>query len=119
MRKMTWALWIWTVLFAVWIIVGISDRASKDCPPGDQLCRDASDTGTGIGVALIIILWFMGFVVLSLIWFMTRPRHRECPACGSNVRKGVTTCKECGYDYAAALQQPAQPLPRQGASDDP
>ena len=118
MRKMTWALWIWTVLFAVWIIVGISDRASKDCPPGDQLCVDASDTGTGVGVALIIILWFMGFVVLSLVWFMTRPRHRECPACGSNVRKGVTTCKECGYDYAAALQQSPPPLPGQGTSDD-
>jgi hypothetical protein len=98
-RKMSWVLTIWNVLFAIWIIAGISDRASQNCPTGDSLCQNASDTGTGIGVALILILWFIGFVVLSLIWIMSRPRHRQCPHCGNDVKKGKSTCKHCGYDY--------------------
>lgn len=75
-RKMTWALLLWTGLFAAWMIAAIADRASEECPPGDQVCIEASDVGTGIGVALIFILWFIGFLVLSLVWLMSRPRER-------------------------------------------
>jgi hypothetical protein len=99
---MSWAILIWTGIFILWTIVGVSDRASEDCPPGDQLCIDASDVGTGIGVALIWMLWFIGFLVLSIIWFMTRRKGRVCPACGEDVKKGRTTCKKCGHDFAAA-----------------
>lgn len=103
-RKMTWVLWIWTGIFTFWVVAGVSDRASEDCPPGDQLCIDASDAGTGIGVALIIILWFIGFIILALVWLMSRPKHRTCPRCGHDVKKGRTVCKSCGYDFAAALE---------------
>lgn len=101
-RKMTWVLNIWNIIFLIWLIAGIADRPSKDCPPSDSLCVNASDAGTGIGVALIIFLWFLGFVVIALIWLMTRPRTRPCPRCGEDVKKGVTVCKSCGYDFAAA-----------------
>ena len=66
-RKMTWVIWIWNVIFLIWIIGGIADRPSQNCVKGDTLCQNASDAGTGIGVALIVILWFLGFIVLSLI----------------------------------------------------
>ena len=36
--------------------------------------RPRTDIGTGIGVTLIGGLWFVGFLVLSIVWFMTRPR---------------------------------------------
>jgi hypothetical protein len=98
---MSWVLIAWNVIFLIWIVAGVATRPSKDCPPGDQLCQDASDVGTGIGVSLILILWFLGFVVLSLIWFMTRTRTRLCPACGTNARKGETACRKCGHDFAA------------------
>src|SRR5437879_10658837 len=91
-RKMTWALWIWSAVFTVWIIAAISTRTSKDCPPGNQLCTDASDTGTGLAVVLLILLWFLGFVVFSLILFMSCANHRECLACGSDVRTCICTC---------------------------
>jgi hypothetical protein len=87
-RKMTWVIWTVNALFLLWIIVGVSDRASKDCPPGDELCINASDAGTGIGVALIIMLWFFVFVVLAFVWLMTRPKHRTCPVCGNDVKEG-------------------------------
>jgi len=98
-RKMTWVLNIWNAIFLIWIIVGVNDRASKNCAPTDTLCKDASDAGTGIGVALIILLWFLGFVVLSIVWFMTRRKGRLCPHCGEDVKKGRTTCQKCGYDF--------------------
>ena len=118
-RKMTWVLWIWTAIFVVWTIVGIADRASKSCPPGDQLCIKASDTGTGIGVAAIVILWFLGFIVLSLIWVMTRPRHRQCPKCGGDIKRGISVCKKCGYDLAAALTQPTRLPPSDSVAESP
>jgi len=109
-RKMTWVLNIWNALFLLWLIVGVNDRASKKCPPGDDLCTSASDVGTGIGVALIIILWFLGFIVLSLVWFMSRRKGRICPHCGEDVKKGRTTCKNCGYDFTIG-GKPATEVP--------
>jgi hypothetical protein len=106
---MTWLIWIVNALFLLWIIVGVSDRASEDCPPGDELCIDASDAGTGIGVALIIILWFFVFIVLALVWLMTRPKHRTCPVCGHDVKKGLTKCGNCGHDFAAGVATPSAP----------
>jgi hypothetical protein len=79
-RKMTWVLYGWCALFAVWMIGGAaSAQSDADCGAErtrelQGLCQDASDVGTGIGLALVGTLGFMGFVALSLIWFMTRPR---------------------------------------------
>jgi hypothetical protein len=56
-----------------------------------------------------VILWFIGFVVLGLVWLMTRPRHRQCPRCGNDVKKGLTVCGSCSYDFAQALTQ--SPVP--------
>jgi hypothetical protein len=110
-RKMTWVFLVVNALFVLWFSVGISDRPSQDCATdpdviagviSKDLCESASDVGTGIGVALVGFLWFIVFIVLSLIWLMTRPKHRTCPVCGENVKKGRTTCQGCGHDFAAA-----------------
>jgi predicted amidophosphoribosyltransferase len=49
------------------------------------------------------MIWLIVFLVLSVIWFMTRRKGRICPQCGEDVRKGQTRCGKCGYDYAANL----------------
>lgn len=105
-RKMTWVLNVWNVIFLIWVIAGSvsgANQATKNCAhPGvltRQECLDASHAGTGIGVALILVLWFIGFVVLALVWVMTRRRGRICPHCGEDVKKGRTTCAKCGYDF--------------------
>lgn len=72
-RKMTWALIVWTVIMVTWMIGG-SVSAQKGCDPNYQ---GACNTGTAIGVGLLIGLWFLGFVVLSLIWFMTRSKRSD------------------------------------------
>lgn len=112
-RKMTWTIIAWCVLMAIWIIGAI---ASAD--PESQCAREAyrgaceagSTAGTGIGVLALWFIWFFGFIILSLIWFMTRPKGRECPVCGENVKRGRTICPSCQYDFAAAVDhEPPRP----------
>jgi len=99
---MTWVLIIWSVLILLWAISG---GAANDCASETtKLNREACEAGTGIGVALILLIGFFGFAFFSLIWFMTRPKGRLCPACGERVKKGRTACPSCGHDFAAAAR---------------
>jgi hypothetical protein len=109
---MTFVLTIGNVIFLIWIVAGIADRPSRNCPPGPnhQLCIGASDVGTGIGVGLVLVLWFIGFIVLSIVWFMTRRRGRICPHCGEDVKKGRIDCRKCGYDFTTGTN-PNLPAP--------
>src|SRR5436190_16419996 len=98
-RKMTWVLIIWSAFILIWAIAG---GASNKCgEEATRLNQQACEAGTGIGVAIILLIGFFGFVFLALIWFMTRPKGRECPVCGELVKKGRTTCQECGYDFGS------------------
>lgn len=76
-RKATWALVIWTALIALWISTGIG-AVSESCTgqSGQALenCRAATAIGGGIGVTFILFIWFLGFIVLGLIWLMSRPK---------------------------------------------
>ena len=116
-RKMTWVLIIWSAIILVWAIGGGTSGANHcanqtgDAYLSAHTAQTACNTGVGIGVAAILTLGFIGFVVLSLVWFMTRPKGRDCPACGTIVKRGRTRCGECGYDFAAATATPgvAQP----------
>ena len=109
-RKATWAVVIWNVLMGLWIASGVS-ATSNNCAGrvGDDLttCQAATAIGAGIGITFIVIIWFLGFVVLSLIWLMSRPQRRLCPVCGEQVKKGPTACPKCGYNFAAAAALPS------------
>lgn len=104
-RKMTWVLIVWSALILLWAIGG---AAGNDCgSEATQLGRESCEAGTGIGVALILLIGFFGFVFFSLIWFMSRPKGRECPVCGQHIKLGLTTCPSCRYDFAVAASAPA------------
>jgi hypothetical protein len=108
-RKATWALVSWCALILAWTIGG---GASADCgSESTDLNQSACEAGTGIGIVIILILGFFGFVFLSFIWLMSRPKHRACPRCGSDVKKGVMACGACGYDFNAMGQSGQGPMP--------
>jgi hypothetical protein len=65
----------------IWIIAAIAgaDPSGNCADPGAlsrESCEDASNAGTGIGVVVLWFVWFFGFIPLSLIWFMTRPKEK-------------------------------------------
>jgi hypothetical protein len=106
---MTWVLILWSALILFWAIAGgASSNPTAYCEahPSAYLsvkaCEEARNAGTGIGVAIILLIGFFGFVFFSLIWLMTRPKKRICPVCGEDVGRGKTACEECGHDFAAA-----------------
>ena len=102
---MTWLIFIFTGLMFAWMIGGASAN-SDNCSEyavGTSLrgsCEAGTNIGTGIGITLIFGLWFVGFIILSIIWFMTRPKRRVCPVCGNEARKNRTVCKKCGFNFA-------------------
>lgn len=113
-RKMTWVLILWTVLMAIWIVAGAATVDPANECAGEEFrgaCEAGTEAGEAIGIGALVVLWFFGFMVLSLIWFMTRPKGRECPACGERVKRGFTACPACGHDFAAAAATPAPSPP--------
>lgn len=106
MRKMSWVVILWCAGIVTWIIgasVSGGSSAKKDCAHSTgisvQDCIDASNVGTGLGIAIILVVGFFGFVFLSLIWFMTKPKDRFCNGCGHKAKKGATSCPKCKYNF--------------------
>lgn len=83
-RIFRWFFLAVNALFLIWIIVGASSSGSstaKSCAGqvGQALktCQDASHVGTGIGVALIVILWVIVDILLFIIWAVMRMTSRN------------------------------------------
>jgi hypothetical protein len=71
-------------LFIIWIIAGASSSGSataKSCAnltgQALQTCQDASHAGTGIGVALIVIVWCIVDFLLAITWLIVRMSRRR------------------------------------------
>jgi hypothetical protein len=117
-RKMTWVIAIWTVLFAAWGISGAS-AVSNNCAgeTGNTLaaCQAGTAIGCGIGLTLIFMLWFVGFIILSLVWFMSRPKN-SVVVYGSQGQQVSVSEKEAvsrvkkGWSYQPQAPAGASPL---------
>lgn len=67
-------------LFVVWIVAGASTGAGTpaDCEGlSRELCNDASDVGTGIGVILIVVVWMVVDFFLAVIYGIYRLASRR------------------------------------------
>lgn len=72
-RKATWGLVIWSGLCVLWLVTGLNNVSQMQT--GNEYEAAGAAIGTGIGVTLIFMVWFFGFVVGSLIWLMSRPKR--------------------------------------------
>lgn len=95
-RIFTWVILAVNVIFLIWIIDGIATRPDPTSA--------AANVGTAIGVGLVIGLWVAADVILGILWLITKPKVRDCPACGRAVKRGQMECKGCGYDFAQAAR---------------
>ncbi len=99
-RIFTWVVVAFNVIMLIWIITGAASVSHSPCHDlSTQTCTAAREVGGGIAVAALIALWVAGDVILGVIWMVTRPRGRVCPACGTNAKRGVLACRSCGHDF--------------------
>lgn len=77
-RIFTWVILVINVLFLVWIIAAAASTSghASDCGSlTQQTCDDAKNTGTAIGVFLVVVFWAAVDVILGIIWLVTRRRE--------------------------------------------
>lgn len=78
-RVFMWFFLAVQLLFLIWVISGAAagSGAPDDCASLDAaLCNDASDVGTAIGVALIIVFWAVVDIILGFIYLVVRLARR-------------------------------------------
>lgn len=116
-RIFSWVIVAFNLLMLVWIIAGAATASSaagcghaqaiagiETAKQAASSCHAAADVGTAIGVAALIAVWVAGDIILGVLWLVTRPRGRLCPACGTTAKRGVTSCRSCGHNFAFSPQ---------------
>lgn len=79
-RVFLWVFMVVQVLFIIWIVAGISGGSGTpdDCGSLDaELCNDASDVGTGIGVFLVFVFWVIVDFLLAVTYGIYRLAKRN------------------------------------------
>lgn len=64
-----------------------------------ELKSDSSDAAAGIYIFISMIVWGVLNIILYVLYRVTGGKKRVCPACGCNVKKGLTVCTSCNYDF--------------------
>jgi hypothetical protein len=55
------------------------------------------------GAPLGASVWFLGNLVLGVLWVASHPRRRTCPQCATEVPRAFLVCTACRYDFHRAL----------------
>jgi hypothetical protein len=96
-RKMTWAIALWSGGVLGWLLFMVLRPAegAAGCVTDSagvtmeavtrQNCLDAAGGATGLEVVVLAGMWLFGVVVLSAIWFETRPLWRQ--GYGARIRR--------------------------------
>ena len=97
-RPFGWVIIVLNVYFLYALFNGVS-----------QLDSDGSgDTATGIYIFMFIIIWALINIVLYVLYRVTGGKRRECPACGNSLKKGLTVCPSCNFDFMKAANGASQ-----------
>jgi hypothetical protein len=80
-RKITWVLIGWSTLIVLGSLITAGDASNKvasECQSSLGTGGICQETASSIGAAQfehLMKIGFVGFVVISLVWFMTRPQQ--------------------------------------------
>ena len=85
---MTWVIFIWIALTLISAFRFAAD--DQACTSLVGLERAACHVEARVGFRASVGWLVGGTIVLGIVWVITQPRQksRECPACGSFVRRG-------------------------------
>jgi hypothetical protein len=67
---------------------------------------DSTDSDTALGLQFMVLMIWLAImnIVLYVLYRITGGKKRECPACGQNVKKGLTVCPFCNFDFMKAAK---------------
>lgn len=87
-----------------WFIIAINAYYLYSFSKGvvDLSVDGSGDAAVGIYAFMSLIIWAVINVVLYVLYRVTDGKKRECPACGKNVKKGLTVCPICNFDFSKA-----------------
>jgi hypothetical protein len=65
---------------------------------------DPTDSDTVVGLGFIFLIFWLAIMntFLYVLYRVTGGKKRDCPACGVGVKKGVTVCPSCNFDFMKA-----------------
>ena len=65
---------------------------------------DSTDSDTALGLQFMVLMIWLAImnIVLYVLYRITGGKKRQCPACGKNVKKGLTICPSCNFDFMKA-----------------
>jgi len=73
---------------------------------------DPNDSDTALGIQFFVLIFWLAIMntFLYVLYRITGGKKRVCPACGSKVKVGITTCSKCSFDFmkAASGQVPSE-----------
>lgn len=84
-----------------WVIIAINVYMLFWFSSGVTAMGDDS-TGVGIFFLMFMFVWALINVPLYVVYRVTGGKKRNCPACGVGVKKGLTVCPSCNFDFAKA-----------------
>lgn len=68
----------------------------------------ADSSALGFGFMFLIFWLAIMNTFLYVLYRITGGKKRECPACGQTVRKGLTVCPSCNFDFMKAAKGPTE-----------
>jgi hypothetical protein len=89
-----------------WVIIAINAYFLYAFSKGvvDLSADGSGDTAIGIYAFMSLIVWAVINIVLYVLYRVTGTKKRECPACGKTVKKGLTVCPSCSFDFMKAAK---------------
>lgn len=116
-RVVTWVILIWTALMGVGILAAFLGIGG-DCAglTGGELSACQADAWVrgGIGLTLLLLLWFIVFLPLAIVWFVSRPKESVI-VFGPDGQQVIVTKDEArrrveqGWTYQTPAQGEAAP----------
>ena len=91
-----------------WVIIALNAYFLISFFMNVDTSASADSTATGLGFIFLMFWLAIMNVVLYVIYRVTGGKKRECPACGQNVKKGLTVCPSCNFDFMKAAKGPVQ-----------
>lgn len=85
-----------------WVIIVINAYIIISFFSGYDVNGD--DTANGIGIIFTFFFLAILNTVLYVLYRVTGTKKRECPACGQTVKKGLTVCPSCNFDFMKAAK---------------